>query len=529
MNKRLLKSLPVGRIRAASRLDGDGHVTNTKHAISLTLKETEHLLQHANTTIEDKALIAALAEIVGTDHVLADSQTRLRYGRDCLPYAKYLYRSGNLPGTLPALVVRPGNTGEAAALMAFLRNHKLRSIPVGTCSGVLGGSIPLCDEVSVDTSRMDRIVKIDPDNRLVTVQAGMNGGDFEAELNAAGWTAGHYPQSINISTVGGWAACRGSGQASSRYGKIEDMVTGLTMVLPDGRTLRISPNARRAVGPSIKDLFIGSEGTLGVITELTMRIWAMPAVMEDAVVAFRDVNSALSAAKRIMQAELRPNILRVYDKEETLSRTRQLDWFRDFPVMTFLAFSGERRLVDAEKEVALDIVTEEGGRIAPLSPMQQWRQTRYVSASAEWTDKGYFMDTVEVTLPWSRLTEAYEQMAAAVHAISPDAHFGAHWSHAYPDGSCQYMTFRLPPMADEKALPLHSAIWDALLKIAFTCEGSISHHHGIGAFRGKWMAEEHGIGLEIIQALKDALDPDNLVNPGKLGLRPAQNAVVING
>lgn len=504
-------------------------MANTKHAISFTDTETRKLDHLQEAAAGDAELIEALAGIVGAAAVHSDFETRLQYGRDCLPYAKYLTRSGGLPGTLPALVVRPGDSDEVAQVMALLRARKTRLIPVGTCSGVLGGAIPLCEEVAIDTSRMDRILKIDAENQLVTVQAGMNGGDFEAALNAAGWTAGHYPQSIHISTVGGWAACRGSGQASSRYGKIEDIVTGLTVVLPDGRTLSIAPEARRAVGPSVKDVFIGSEGTMGVITELTLRIWPMPEVMEDVAVGFPTVAAATRAARRIMQAELRPNIVRIYDPEETLSRTEGLSFYRDLPVMTFLAFSGNARLAEVERTLALEIVAEEGGQVGPSEPMEQWRASRYVSASASWTEKGYFMDTVEVTLPWSRLIEGYDRMVDAVGGVSDEAHFGAHWSHVYPDGACQYMTFRLPPMPDEKALPLHAAIWDALQQIALDCEGSISHHHGVGVFRGKWMAREHGAGLEIMQAVKDALDPDNLVNPGKLGLRGAEGAVVING
>lgn len=504
-------------------------MANTKHAISITADERQQLDRHRTEIGVDAALILELEAIVGPENVHADFETRLQYGRDCLPFAKYLYRSGELPGTLPTLVVRPGDTADAARVVACLREKKRRLIPVGTCSGVLGGAIPLSEEVVVDTSRMDVILRINAEDQLVTVQAGMNGGDFEAALNAAGWTAGHYPQSINISTVGGWAACRGGGQASSRYGKIEDIVTGLTVILPDARILNVAAEARRAVGPSIKDIFIGSEGTLGIITELTMRIWPLPEVIDDLVVAFPDVASATRAARRIMQAELRPNVVRIYDEEETLSRTADIPFYRDLPVMTFLAFSGNRRLAEAEKVLALEIVEDEGGKVGPSAPMEQWRAVRYVSASASWTEKGYFMDTIEVTLPWSRLIEGYTRMGKAVRAVSAEAHFGAHWSHVYPDGACQYMTFRLPPMADEKALPLHAAIWDALQGIALDCEGSISHHHGVGVFRGKWMHREHGVGLEIMQALKDALDPGNLFNPGKLGLRPTEGAVAING
>jgi len=126
--------------------------------------------------------------------------------------------------------------------------------------------------------------------------------------------------------------------------------------------------------------------------------------------------------------------------------------------MVFLAFSGKRRLAEAERDIAPEIVAEEDGRIGPSTQMEQWRATRYVSASGSWTEKGYFMDTVEVTLPWSRLVEGYERMAAAVWQISAEVDFGAHWSHVYLDGACQYMTFRLPPMSDERALPLHAAL-----------------------------------------------------------------------
>lgn len=503
-------------------------MANLKHAVSISEAEASALERYRQDATGDATLLAELSDIVGVGNVADDFDTRLRYGRDCLPYAKYRYRSGEMPGTLPAAVVRPGDTEETARLIAHLRAHGKRIVPVGTCSGVLGGAIPLCREVAIDTSRMDRIVAIDTENQLVTVQAGMNGGDFEAALNAEGWTAGHYPQSIDISTVGGWAACRGGGQASSRYGKIEDIVTGLTVVLPDGRILKVASEARRAVGPSIKDLFIGSEGTLGLITELTLRIWRLPEVVDDTVLGFPDVVAATRAARRIMQAELRPTIVRLYDAEETRARTEGIAFFRTLPVMAFLSFSGPRRLADAEKALALEIALEEGAKVGPDEPMIDWRANRYVSASASWTEKGYFMDTVEVTLPWSRLVEGYERMSAAVSAISEEAHFGAHWSHVYSDGACQYMTFRLPPMPDEKALPLHAAIWDALQEIALECSGSISHHHGVGVFRGKWMASELGAGLDILQALKDALDPGNLVNPGKLGLRPVDDSVLIN-
>lgn len=498
--------------------------------IAVQLSEADLVrLKKLDTHSNDVAGAAsALSEIVGAEYISTEFLDRLPYGRDSLPYSKYYYRSGNLPGTLPSAIVRPANEAEISAVLKFTHENRIQIIPVGTSSGVLGGTTPLSNEMAIDLTRLNKITKIDETNQLVTVQAGMNGWEFEEELNRAGWTAGHYPQSIKISTVGGWAACRGGGQASSRYGKIEDMIVGMKIVLPDGALLVVSSEARRAVGPSIKDIFIGSEGVLGVITELTLRIWRQPDAIDNFVVAYPNVGHALNAARRIMQAELRPTVVRIYDEAETSSRTEGQEIFHSLPVMTFFSFTGHPDIVAAEKKVAFEIIRAECGEIAPLDALNDWLATRYISLSQRWTDQGYFMDTVEVVLPYNRILEAYDKMKVDVIAVNPEVHFGSHWSHVYPDGACQYMTFRLPPMDDVVALRQHAKIWDIIQKITLSYGGSISHHHGVGVFRGKWMKQELGAGFEIVQAIKDYLDPQNLVNPGKLGLRASEGAVSIN-
>ena len=196
---------------------------------------------------------ATLSAVVGEDHVATDVDTLTRYARDRLPFGIFRARSGGLPGVMPVAVAKPASEAEVAELVRASAREGFRLIPFGLGSGVLGGTIPLGGEVMVDLSRLDRLVGIDETNGLAVVQAGMNGGDFERALGEAGWSCGHLPQSINISTVGGWAACRGGGQASSRYGKIEDIVVGLRAVLPDGRILDVRPVARRAVGPAAPD------------------------------------------------------------------------------------------------------------------------------------------------------------------------------------------------------------------------------------------------------------------------------------
>lgn len=471
------------------------------------------------------ALAQALAAIVGADHVIADADGRRAYAHDRLPFANFRERTGRLAGVLPRLAVRPGSAAEVAALVGYARAHKIQLIPYGNGSGVLGGAIPLAQEVMVDLRRLDRIVSVDPINATATVEAGMNGAAFEAALNAEGFTCGHLPQSIEISTVGGWAACRGGGQASSRYGKIEDMVVGMKAVLPDGRMLEIAPLPRRSVGPSLRDLLVGSEGTLGIITELSLRIWKKPEVERGVVLAFPSLDAAWTAARRIMQAELRPTIARIYDGAESAERTEGLEVFRTHPILAVMVFSGAEPMVTAEQDMAMAICAEEGGQIAPDGPFHHWKANRYVAFSQKWQAAGYFNDTIEVTGNWSALPGLYAAIAAAVREIYPQIHFGAHWSHIYPEGACQYMTIRLPPMDQAQALPLHARLWDTIEGLTLDHGGSIAHHHGVGVFRNPWLARELGAGLDVLQAIKDTLDPDNLMNPGKLGLRPARSAV----
>jgi alkyldihydroxyacetonephosphate synthase len=322
-------------------------------------------------------------------------------------------------------------------------------------------------------------------------------------------------------------AARGAGQCSGRYGKIEDMVLGLAAVLPDGRTLRIAPVARRAVGPSLKDLLVGSEGVYGVITELTLRVWRLPESRLPVVLGFASLAAGLDAMRETLQAELRPAVVRLYDEEESRQRGAAAGIGESLPVLAILEFCGSARLAALERELALEIAARHGARALDDEPYRHWSAHRFESYSPQWQSAGHFMDTIEVTAGWSALPALHARIRDALRALVPGIHFGTHWSHAYPEGACQYMTFRLPPMPLEQALALHRAAWDIAQRACLEAGGTISHHHGVGLFRNPWLREELGPGLELLQALKDHLDPDNLFVPGKLALRGRPGAVDI--
>ena len=470
------------------------------------------------------AHLAALAAIVGDAHVHAGWAVRYAYARDRLPLATFAVRAGRMPGTMPSVVICPGTHEEVAAVVRWARAAGVALVPWGAGSGVLGGAIPLGGEAVLDLKRLNRLVEIDTLNGLATCGAGMNGAQFEEALAARGYTCGHLPQSLHMSTVGGWAACRGAGQVSSRYGKIEDIVRGMRLVLPDGQTLEVRPLARRATGPDLLQLFVGSEGTLGAITELTLRVWRRPEREHAVVLALPGVAAGLAALREIMQGELRPAMTRLYDEVESRQRTEGIAAFASRPVMLMLVFSGPERLARTEEELALEILARHGAAVADEAPYREWIGHRYVSYSPKWQSTDHYMDTIEVTGSWSALPAMHERTREAVRSVHPQLHFGTHWSHVYPEGACQYMTFRLPPLPEAEGLALHARVWDAVQTIALECDGSISHHHGVGAFRRRWMRGELGTGLDVLQAIKDALDPGNLMNPGKLGLRPAPGA-----
>ena len=463
-------------------------------------------------------LSARFCDLLGADNVIVDEAARGGYAHDRLPFASFIGRSGEMVGTLPSLVLRPVNAEEVTGIVRLAAAADVPLIPYGGGSGVLGGAIPLHGEVMIDMRRMDRITRLDVADNLVTVQAGMNGAVFEKTLNDQGLTCGHRPQSLEISTVGGWAACRGGGQESSRFGKIEDIVVGLKAVLPDGQLLEVRPLPKRATGPSVLDLIIGSEGTLAVITELTLRVWQLPEAEAAIVLALPDRAAALGLARRIMQAGLRPRIVRLYDEKETAGRVEGMAEFADRPVMANIALCGAGAIVQAEAALVRRFAEDADAVETARRPFDEWRQKRYVSITRQWLEKGYYNDTIEVTVNWSQAEKLYDSIAQKISALHPEAHFSAHWSHVYPEGVCQYMTFRLPPMERRDALPLHARIWEIAQSEALAQGGSIAHHHGSGLFRGAWMEAEHGVGMDLLRKVKAALDPQNLFNPGKLGL-----------
>jgi alkyldihydroxyacetonephosphate synthase len=464
---------------------------------------------------------AALLERLGASgaEVVLDEDARAEAARDWWPLAIGWAAEGAVPQR-PAAVVRPTTTEEVSAVLAACNEAGVPVTPAAGRSGVCGGSIPVHGGVALDLTALDGLREVDEVSLNADVRAGTFGPDLEAALGevGAGYTLGHWPQSMDLSTVGGWLACRGAGQYSTRYGKIEDMVIGLEVVLADGRIVHTEGKGpRAATGPNLTQLFVGSEGTLGVITEARLRVHPLPAAQERRAFGFTSFAGGLEACRRILRRGATPAVLRLYDETESDRNFEQ----GDTNVLIVLdeadpdILAGTLLIVDAECSA------EAGAHPLEVGLVERWLGHRNdVSALASLWRSGIVVDTAEVSGPWSALPGLFDEVIGALKAIDGTLAASAHQSHAYPDGACLYFTFggRGPEGDAEWRERYYRLAWDTVTDATMAHGAAISHHHGIGLNRSRFLPRALGTGFDVLAGLKTTFDPNGILNPGKFGL-----------
>lgn len=453
------------------------------------------------------------AAIIGSENVSANAADLLSTCRDYWPVCSIWMLEGKAPA-LPQLVVWPKDTAEVSRLLTLADKHKLAVIPYGEGSGTLGGTIALRGGIVMDLKKMSRIRSLDETNLMVTVESGLNGALYEEHLNRYGYTGGHFPQSLRCSSVGGWLACRAAGQFSTRYGKIEDIAVSLEAVLPDGTVFSGRSVPRTATGPRMDHLFLGSEGTLGVITAATLRIWPLPEKRHLCSYTFATIEDGLETIRLFMRAGSRPAVVRLYDAQETGNHFPELG---DKRSVLILLIEGATEIVDAERAVIARYAQAHGAIESGPEQVEHWLEKRFnISVASMLFQKGAVLDTIEVTTNWHNAHSTYRAMQDALMAVPGTMLASGHYSHVYPEGAALYMTTVGFP-GDNK-LQFYKNIWQAAMTACINQEAAISHHHGIGLHRGLWMTDEHGQALEVLDRVKKALDPGGIMNPGKLGL-----------
>ncbi len=460
------------------------------------------------------AVLDALSAALG-DAVRSDAGSRGARSHDY--WAATALRSWlGRPPELPRAVVRPGSTEAMAEAVRICRAHGAPMIPYGGGSGVCGGVLGSAAAVVLDTGALAGLAALEPTDALATFGAGTNGLAAEEAVRAEGFTIGHWPQSIEWSTVGGWVATRASGQFSTAYGNVEDVLFALEAVLPDGRILRTRGTPRASAGPDLRGLLLGSEGTLGVVTEVTFSLRELPERGVRQAFHFADLEAGLEATRRVLRAGWRPPVVRLYDPRE--SRRHFRETCPEGRAMLIFLHEGPAGAAELEAEAVARIAAAGGGATADPAAVDAWFEHRNtVPAWETLFEQGIVADTIEVGTSWSRLGALYHAIRDAVEAVPGVLACSAHSSHAYRSGANLYFTFAVQPEAREAMPEAYAACWEAAMGAAVDHGAGIAHHHGIGRVRAPWLVEELGEpGLDVLRAVKRALDPDGLFNPGVL-------------
>jgi alkyldihydroxyacetonephosphate synthase len=462
---------------------------------------------------------AALTAALGADAVTTAPEELDAYTADTYWPALAAAAAG-APIARPEIVVRPRTESDVAAALAAADAHRTPVVAWGGGSGTQGGALPIHGGIVLDLRSLDRILEVDETSMTVTAEAGVNGRRLESELNARGLMLPHYPASVELATVGGYIAARGSGVLSTRYGKIEDLLLNLRVATPANGLIETVEVPRHAVGPEVTQLFAGSEGTLGVITSATLQLVPVPEERRFAAVAFPSVGVGIHAIRRTLQAGHRPSVVRMYDEEATRLAFAPVVGEDLSGVYTVIAFEGEREAVEVEERRTLQIAAEAGGELLDPILGQRWWDRRYdFYQPPHQPELPAIWGTLDVVATYARVEAVYEALHRAVREPYADAglELRMHFSHWYLWGTMIYGRFVVPDGGAD-SLALHDRIWEDGMTAALDAGGVMNDHHGVGIKLGPYMRRQHGGAFEAMRQIKAVLDPNNIMNPGKMGL-----------
>ena len=492
-------------------------------------------------------LSAALEAAIGAGSVSTDPRERVVHARGKSLRDLVRHRRGDL-GRLPDVVVRPADEDEVAAIMRAALGADAVLIPFGGGTSISGSLEAPAQEqrtvISLDVSRLRRVLAVDAASGLARVQAGAFGPDLERQLNAQGWTLGHFPDSFTHSTLGGWIATRSSGMQSDRYGDIADLTRAVRVVTPSG-LLVTRPVPHASTGPSVREMVLGSEGRLGVITEATVHVRRVPERRVILGYLFPTWADGLAAMQDIAASEAAPSVTRVSDASETAfsfatrkdpsaadhlksrALTAYLRRRRGFDVdamcLSFIGYEGSKHNVDAQRKAVARIVARHGGLGIGSSPGELYDQKKFDTPYIRdfLLDRGALADVSETSAPWSRLATVYDTVTASAHGAFDElgvrGYIMCHLSHSYHAGACLYFTFAFKPSAQDGGLTEYDLVKSAIQQAFMDSGATLSHHHGVGTEHARWLEEDISApGVAMLQALFTGVDPGANLNPGKI-------------
>ncbi|GAA4851792.1 FAD-binding oxidoreductase [Saccharopolyspora rosea] len=489
-----------------------------------------------------EAARADLASVVGEQHVRTGAAERLgRAGG--LSYQDLVRRRDGLAFAVPDGVVLPADPAQVQQVLECCARHDIAVVPFGGGTSVVGGVAALRGDkpavLALDLCRLDRLVSVDPVSRIAVVQAGMRAPELESLLAAHGFTLGHFPQSYERATIGGFAATRSAGQASAGYGRFEDMVQGVRLATPAGEW-RLGAAPASAAGPDLRQLAVGSEGSLGVITEVALRVRPAPERSRYEALVFDDWQSGADAVRALAQSRVLADVTRLSDVDETEVQLEMSGGAKAGALRTFLRARGIRRpclLVlgwdaasreELKQRRELTLAALRGHRHVRLgrAPGEAWRSHRFSGPRQRdaLLDRGVCVETLETATNWAGLGELRSAVRTAlVRTLTSRGRAPVvmcHVSHAYETGASLYFTVLAARDADDPV-----GQWQRAKRAAgdaIAGRGTITHHHAVGADHLPWLGEEIGaVGEVVLAAAKNAVDPTGILNPGKL-IAPAR-------
>jgi alkyldihydroxyacetonephosphate synthase len=492
-------------------------------------------------------LLNELAEAIGAENARQDDLERIvhTYGKSVRDLLRL--RAGDIP-RVPDVVVYPANEAEVQQIVDHAVAADAVIIPYGGGSNISGSLHAPEDEtrpvISVDLGRMNQVIEIDEESGLARIQSGAQGPDLEKQLIDQGWTLGHFPDSFTHSTLGGWVATRSSGMQSDKYGDIADIARGMRVVMP-GKVLEVRPLPHTSTGPSVREMVLGSEGRLGVITEVTVQVHRIPEVRVILGYLFPSWEAGLAAMQEISTSDAHPSITRISDAKETafsfatrkksskisissliskglMKVLERRGWKLDEVCLSFIGYEGGKAHVARQKKIVKDIVSKHGGILLGKGPGELYDQKKFDTPYIRdfLLDRGAIGDVSETAAPWSKLLQLYRNVMTAAEKVY--AQLGVtgwimcHLSHSYHSGACLYFTFAfkhdgVDPLSQYE--PLKNAIQQAFVD----SDGTLSHHHAVGTEHAAWLEQDISApGVHMIDGLFTAMDPGRNFNPGKI-------------
>ncbi len=462
-----------------------------------------------------------LGEIVGLDHISVDESDKLIYSTDW-SWMPQMWLDRGKPLVTPDYIVHPGSAEEISAIFEVANKYRIPVIPFGGGSGTQGGALPIYGGIIVDTKRMNKILEIDEKSLTVTAEAGVIIQQLEWAVNRKNLIFPHYAASSNCATLGGALAPRGTGTISTKYGKAEDMVLNMQVVLPTGEIIRTPRVPEHAAGPDWSRLWLGAEGTFGIITEATVQLDYPPEARLLRAILFDDLNAALEAGRLMMTRRLDPFVIRLYDPASTASRVKKILGYEFEGAYMVLGFDGDPEIAALQEQKGLEICLGLGGQDLGRDPGEAWWAHRY----------DFYYPPQNLKLPWmygtTETITTYDKIEPLYYAVKNAVESGftewnvrwiGHFSHWFHWGVMLYSRFIIeePPEDAEEALRLHNRVWKAAMEAVLDNGGMINEHHGVGLKLARYMRDQFGPSWPFVLRLKKTIDPNGIMNPGKVG------------